>query len=49
VRLRRLACAWLSESAHRRPRAGAIRFDAIAVTVDRSGALVRLDHIESAW
>jgi putative endonuclease len=49
ARLRRLAHAWLSESQSRRPTAEEIRFDAIAVMVDQAGALLRLDHIESAW
>jgi putative endonuclease len=49
VRLRRLASAWLSDGAQRRAKAETIRFDAIAVTVDRSGTLLRLDHLESAW
>jgi putative endonuclease len=49
ARLRRLACAWLYESTHARPRADAIRFDAIGVIVDGSDRLLRLDHIEGAW
>jgi len=48
-RLRRLACAWLYENAHNRPRAHTIRFDAIGVIVDGHGGLLRLDHIEGAW
>jgi putative endonuclease len=48
-RLKRLACAWLYENAHARPRAHTIRFDAIGVIVDGTGRLLRLDHIESAW
>ncbi len=48
-RLRRVAAAWLSESGTggRRPRV--IRFDAIGVTVDGRGRLLRLDHLEGAW
>lgn len=49
VRLRRLACAWLSDSERSRAKANTIRFDAIAVTVDRAGALLCLDHVEGAW
>ncbi|HEY4996841.1 MAG TPA: YraN family protein [Solirubrobacteraceae bacterium] len=48
TRLRRLAAAWLAATA---PRAGArtIRFDAIGVTIDARGRLVRLEHLEGAW
>lgn len=49
ARLRRLAAAWLAEDAHTRPRARAIRFDAIGVVVDTSERLRRLDHIEGAF
>lgn len=49
ARLRRLACAWLSENAHVRPRADTIRFDAVGVVVDSADRLLRLDHIEGAW
>lgn len=49
ARLRRLACAWLYESAHARPRAREIRFDAVGVIVDGTDKLLRLDHIEGAW
>jgi putative endonuclease len=49
VRLRRLAVAWLSDESHARPTARTIRFDAIGVTVDAAGRLVRLEHIEGAW
>lgn len=48
-RLRRLAHAWLHETAARRPRASQIRFDAIGVIVDGRDRLLRLDHIEGAW
>ena len=49
TRLKRLACAWLYESNHTRPRAHTIRFDAVGVIVDGSDQLLRLDHIEGAW
>jgi putative endonuclease len=49
TRLKRLACAWLYENVHARPKAHSIRFDAIGVIVDGTGRLLRLDHIESAW
>jgi putative endonuclease len=49
MRLRRLAGAWLRDAGGSRPRARAIRFDAIGVLVDRADALLRLDHLEAAW
>ena len=49
VRLRRLAAAWLVDSAGRRPRAETIRFDAIGVVLDTSGTLRRLDHVPDAY
>jgi putative endonuclease len=49
TRLKRLACAWLYENTHTRPRAQVIRFDAVGVIVDGADRLLRLDHIEGAW
>jgi putative endonuclease len=49
ARLRKLAAAWLADPARVRPTARTIRFDAIGVTVDSTGRLIRLDHIEGAW
>jgi putative endonuclease len=49
ARLRRLACAWLYESTHTRPKARTIRFDAIGVIVDGHDRLLCLDHIRGAW
>jgi putative endonuclease len=49
ARIRRLACAWLSDSSRARPTAGTIRFDAIGVTVDRHGRLTAIEHVEGAW
>jgi putative endonuclease len=46
--VRRMAAAWLVETTDR-PRARDLRFDVVAVTVDRHGALVRLDHLEDAF
>ncbi|HXQ00032.1 MAG TPA: YraN family protein [Solirubrobacteraceae bacterium] len=48
-RLKRLACAWLYDNTHARPKANTIRFDAVGVIVDGSDKLLRLDHIEGAW
>lgn len=46
--VRRIARVWLAE---RRPGpfASVLRFDAIGVTVDRSGRLVSLEHLEGAF
>jgi len=49
ARVRRLAAAWLNDASEVRPRARTIRFDAVGVTVDRAGRLMRLEHIEAAW
>jgi putative endonuclease len=49
ARLRRLALAWLSDEDRIRPTARTIRFDAVGVSVDGRGRLVRLDHLEGAW
>ncbi|MEA2154697.1 MAG: putative endonuclease [Solirubrobacteraceae bacterium] len=46
--VRRMAAAWLVETTDR-PRARELRFDVVAVTVDRHGALIRLDHLEAAF
>jgi putative endonuclease len=47
-RVRSMAAAWLVE-ARDRPRSRELRFDVVAVTVDRNGRLVRLDHLEGAF
>lgn len=46
--VRRIAAAWLAEVSQR-PRSAELRFDAIGVTVDAGGALLRLDHVEGAF
>jgi len=46
--VRSMARVWLSE-ARDRPRASALRFDGIGIVIDRSGTLVRLDHLEGAF
>jgi putative endonuclease len=48
-RIRRLAVAWLCRTDHDRPAAQTVRFDAVGVTVDARGRLLRLDHLEAAW
>jgi putative endonuclease len=47
-RVRAMATAFLGEVADR-PRAEAIRFDAVGVVIDARGRLVRLDHLEDAF
>ena len=46
--VRRMAIAWLTEG-NNRPYGAQLRFDGIAVLLDASGALVRLDHLEAAF
>jgi putative endonuclease len=48
-RLRRLAAEWLRGRPPRGRRLRSIRFDAIGVTLDRSGELLALDHVENAF
>lgn len=48
-RLRRLAREWLNAPDRTGPRPSVVRFDAIGVTVDPSGRLVALDHVEGAF
>ena len=46
--VRGIAAAWLA-AGEERPRSRDLRFDVVAVTVDRAGRLVRLDHLEAAF
>ena len=46
--VRRMAAAYLAE-VQDRPRLRELRFDAIGVTVDATGRLVALDHLEGAF
>ena len=46
--VRSMAAAWLAETTER-PRSLELRFDVIAVTVDRHGRLVALEHVEAAF
>jgi len=43
-----MAAAWLVDSDDR-PRSRDLRFDVVAVTVDGTGRLARLDHLEAAF
>jgi putative endonuclease len=47
-KVRKMAGRWLIERTDR-PYADNVRFDAIGVTLDPSGQLVRLEHIEDAF
>jgi putative endonuclease len=46
--VRKMAGQWLIERTER-PYANVLRFDAIGVTFDSVGALVRVDHVEDAF
>jgi putative endonuclease len=48
AQVRRMAAAYLHDERDR-PFFTALRFDAIAVTVDGTGALVALEHLEGAF
>jgi putative endonuclease len=48
ARVRRMAGAWMRERTQR-PYAAEIRCDAIAVTFDRRGRLIAIDHLEGAF
>jgi putative endonuclease len=47
-RIRRLATAWMAERRDVTPYAD-IRFDAVGVTVDRSGRVLDVEHIRAAF
>jgi len=49
AQVRRMAASWLATADSGRPRASDLRFDAIGVTLDRDGRLLRLDHLEAAF
>ena len=48
LQVRRMAAQWLRERPGR-PRAAELRFDAIGVTLDPSGRLLALDHLEGCF
>jgi putative endonuclease len=47
-RLRKMAGDWLINRPNR-PHSDLIRFDAIGITIDATGKLVRIDHLEGAF
>ena len=47
-RVRKMAGAWLIERTER-PHAELVRFDAIGVTIDATGKLVSIEHLEGAF
>jgi putative endonuclease len=47
-RVRKMAGKWLIERTER-PRAELVRFDAIGVTIDATGKLVSIEHLEGAF
>jgi putative endonuclease len=49
VRVRRMASSWLRDRGRERAYAPVVRCDAIGVTVDASGRLVSLEHLEGAF
>ena len=46
--VRTMAAAWLN-AVRDRPKGAELRFDAVGVTLDGRGSLVRLDHLEGAF
>ena len=46
--VRAMAAAWLNDVTDR-PRGADLRFDAVGVTLDHRGELVRLDHLQAAF
>ena len=47
-RIRKMAGAWMIEHTDR-PYAELLRFDAIGITIDATGKLVSIDHLEGAF
>ena len=47
--VRRMAGIWFARAGRERPYFAGVRFDALGVTVDGSGRLVRLDHLQGAF
>jgi putative endonuclease len=48
AQVRTMAAAWLND-VRDRPWAAELRFDAVGVTLDGRGEMVRLDHLEGAF
>jgi putative endonuclease len=48
LQVRRMAAAWVN-AVRDRPFGAELRFDAVGVTLDGEGGLVRLDHLQGAF
>jgi putative endonuclease len=48
AQVRRMAACWLAAQQDR-PRLAELRFDAIGITLDAAGQLIRLEHLEAAF
>ena len=48
LQVRKMAAAWITSS-NDRPHNAELRFDAVGVTLDAHGGLVRLDHLEDVF
>jgi putative endonuclease len=48
LQVRKMAAAWVN-AVRDRPFGAELRFDAVGVTLDHEGALVRLDHLAGAF
>jgi putative endonuclease len=48
AQIRKMAAVWLNQRSNR-PYAQEVRFDAIGVTLDPSGRLVSIEHLEGAF
>jgi putative endonuclease len=48
AQVRRIAAQWLAQR-HDHPRVQNLRFDAIGITLERDGRLLRLEHVEAAF
>jgi putative endonuclease len=49
AQLRHLAAAWLCRHVRGFPYARTLRLDAVGVTMDGTGRLLALEHLEGAW
>jgi putative endonuclease len=49
AQVRKMAFSWLHDRRSRRPYGATLRFDAIGLTLDASGRLLSLEHVEDAF